>query len=246
MSDIGLKSLSLKRLKSAHIKNTLWDEFDCSCLSPLRTKILLLGNRSVHCTNNGQLLVSKSTYLRISRKASVAIDAGAFLVGFQMRGGRRIPTYDHCTLVVHQGGRIETHGTVQLCAGSCMSISSNAVCRLDDGVILSPNSMISCTHGLSIGSNSMFGWGLTLQDDDLHTIQYATLEEQEMRDKRHCQIQIGSNVWAGHHVTILKGVTIGDNVIIGANSVVTKDIPSGAMVAGNPARVVKQGVRWSW
>lgn len=53
-------------------------------------------------------------------------------------------------------------------------------------------------------------------------------------------IIIGNNVWVGDKATILGGVTIGDNVIIGANSVVTHDIPSNSIVVGLPARVMKQ------
>jgi acetyltransferase-like isoleucine patch superfamily enzyme len=53
------------------------------------------------------------------------------------------------------------------------------------------------------------------------------------------EISIGKNVWIGDKATILAGVTVGDNVIVGANSVVTKDIPSNTMVAGVPARIIK-------
>ncbi len=52
-------------------------------------------------------------------------------------------------------------------------------------------------------------------------------------------VVIGSHVWIGGRVTILKGVTIGDNSIVGAGSVVTKDVPENAIVAGNPAKVIK-------
>lgn len=53
-------------------------------------------------------------------------------------------------------------------------------------------------------------------------------------------VTIGNNVWIGGSVTILAGVTIGDNVTVGAGSVVVKDIPSGVVVAGNPARIIKK------
>ena len=52
-------------------------------------------------------------------------------------------------------------------------------------------------------------------------------------------ITIGSNVWIGGSVVICPGVTIGDNTVIGAGSVVTKDIPSNVVAAGNPCRVIR-------
>lgn len=52
-------------------------------------------------------------------------------------------------------------------------------------------------------------------------------------------IAIGNNVWIGAHVAVLPGVSIGDNVVIGAGSVVVKDIPANTLAVGNPCRVVK-------
>ncbi len=53
-------------------------------------------------------------------------------------------------------------------------------------------------------------------------------------------ITVGNSVWFGGHVTVLSGVNIGDNVVIGAGSVVTKDIPSNVVAVGNPARVIRE------
>lgn len=52
-------------------------------------------------------------------------------------------------------------------------------------------------------------------------------------------IKVGNNVWFGGNVVVLPGVTIGDNCVIGAGSIVNKDIPSNTMAAGNPCRVIK-------
>lgn len=52
-------------------------------------------------------------------------------------------------------------------------------------------------------------------------------------------IEVGNNVWIGGNVVVLPGVSIGDNTVIGAGSVVTKDIPSNVVAVGNPCRVVK-------
>lgn len=58
----------------------------------------------------------------------------------------------------------------------------------------------------------------------------------------HKAIIIGENCWIGRNVSILKGVTIGDNSVIAANSVVTKSIPANCIAAGNPAKVVKTDI----
>ena len=53
-------------------------------------------------------------------------------------------------------------------------------------------------------------------------------------------IRVGNNVWIGANVSILPGVTIGDNTLIGAGSVVNKDIPAGIIAVGNPCRVIRK------
>lgn len=53
-------------------------------------------------------------------------------------------------------------------------------------------------------------------------------------------ITVGNNVWIGGSVSVMPGVTIGDNTVIGGGSVVTKDIPSGVIAAGNPCRVIRK------
>ena len=53
------------------------------------------------------------------------------------------------------------------------------------------------------------------------------------------EVVIGNNVWLGDKVTILPGIHIGDGAVIGANSVVTKNIPAYAVACGNPARIIK-------
>ena len=55
-------------------------------------------------------------------------------------------------------------------------------------------------------------------------------------------ITVGDNVWIGGHVCVLSGVTIGENAVIGAGSVVTKDIPSNVVAVGNPCRVIRENI----
>ncbi|OKH19905.1 acyltransferase [[Limnothrix rosea] IAM M-220] len=87
-----------------------------------------------------------------------------------------------------------------------------------------------------IGKNCGFGPGCYITDHD-HGLDPALAPlEQELISK---ETIIGDRVWIGANVTILKGVNIGDDAVVGAGSVVTKDIPAQAIAVGNPAKVLR-------
>lgn len=66
-----------------------------------------------------------------------------------------------------------------------------------------------------------------------------SLEPSKRKGMYPAPIRLGKNVWVGAHATVLKGVTVGDDAVIAAGAVVTKDVPAGAIVAGVPARVIR-------
>lgn len=85
--------------------------------------------------------------------------------------------------------------------------------------------------------------GVVIGDDCLigHNAMFATLNHDmapsRRADMHPAPIVLGNNVWVGSNVTVLPGVTIGDDAVVAAASVVTKDVPAGAVVVGSPARV---------
>ncbi|UNK70654.1 DapH/DapD/GlmU-related protein [Microbacterium sp. H1-D42] len=87
--------------------------------------------------------------------------------------------------------------------------------------------------------------GITIGDDSLigHNVVIATLNHDlapsRRADMHPAPVVVGRRVWVGANATILPGVTIGDDAVIGAASVVTKDVPAGAIAVGSPARVVR-------
>jgi acetyltransferase-like isoleucine patch superfamily enzyme len=100
---------------------------------------------------------------------------------------------------------------------------------------------------MRIGKNVMIAFGTTIMDYDGHPIFQTKEEEEQERDTyggTAKPITIEDNVWIGFKSTILKGVTIGAGSIVGAYSCVTKDVPPNCMVAGNPARIIKENISW--
>lgn len=101
-------------------------------------------------------------------------------------------------------------------------------------------STINADICVTIGDNTIIGSGCLITDSDSHPILAA---ERLMYDynkfTKSKPIVIGKNVFIGARSIVMKGVTIGDGAVIGAGSVVTKDVPANAIVAGNPAKIVK-------
>lgn len=95
-----------------------------------------------------------------------------------------------------------------------------------------------CCHfqdqgGVYIGDGSLIGSFVVMA-----TINHGQ-SPSERTDNRPAPIHIGKNVWIGSHATILPGVTVGDNAIVAAGAVVTKDVPANTIVGGVPARKLK-------
>lgn len=90
---------------------------------------------------------------------------------------------------------------------------------------------------ITIGDNALIGLNFSVSDSDFHHLQPA---ERFHPNPPSREVSIGNNVFIGSDVTVLKGVTIGENSVVGSNSVVTKNVPDNVIVAGNPARIIRE------
>lgn len=101
---------------------------------------------------------------------------------------------------------------------------------------------ITCINSIKIGNNVLTGRFVTITDNGHGEINRITLQENPIKRKlvSKGEVIIGNNVWISDKVTILPGVKIGNGVVIAANSVVTKSVPDYCVVAGVPAKIIKQ------
>lgn len=128
-------------------------------------------------------------------------------------------------------------------AGQCVAVFEGAFLyglrnsEFGDHVSIHPLCYIDGTGGLKIGSNVSIAHGTTIMTTE-HDYSNPDMPIREAACISSA-VTIGSDVWVGAGVRILAGTTIGDHVVIGAGSVVTKDVPADCIVAGVPARQIK-------
>jgi acetyltransferase-like isoleucine patch superfamily enzyme len=107
---------------------------------------------------------------------------------------------------------------------------------------------IVCSESVTIGSKTLIAGGTHIYDTNFHSLDPATrikgddgqVHTEFELDQHSSPVRIGKQCWVGSRCIILKGVTIGDESVIGAGSVVTKDVPPRQVWAGNPAKFIKE------
>ena len=137
--------------------------------------------------------------------------------------------------------RMDKNSTLDVKGGFCFYYGADIILFEGAPLELGNNSFINngckirCHSHIVIGDNCAISHDFTVMDSDAH----------EIEGIQHIQpVIIGNHVWIGTRTIVLKGVTIGDGAIVAAGSVVTRDVPPKCMVAGVPAKVIKENVNW--
>jgi acetyltransferase-like isoleucine patch superfamily enzyme len=197
------------------------------------------------------------------------------LLRFCARNGMLTPRYARLALrylrrrfLTRAGRRWRTDGLLFLGSGLELQIGRQGRIEFGRFVWLGEGTKIRCHEGVvEIGAKTVIGQECTISaykrvrigeqcviadramfiDFDHGVVEIERPIRQQGIYTR--DVVVGSNVWIGYGACILRGVSVGDNSIIGTNSVVTKDVPANAVVAGVPARIVRmrdapEHLRW--
>jgi acetyltransferase-like isoleucine patch superfamily enzyme len=148
-------------------------------------------------------------------------------------------------------GAVRLGDYVSCYAGCSFSLGQNGRCTVGDFTLMN-GALVMAEELIKIGSYCLISWNVGIADSDFHPLEPAQrlidaqalapyFKDRPPRPKlKTAPVKICDNVWIGMNAVILKGVTIGENSVVAAGSVVTKSVEPNVVVAGNPAVVVKK------
>jgi acetyltransferase-like isoleucine patch superfamily enzyme len=179
-------------------------------------------------------LLSRIAETLVARRFDVYVTGpGTDMFPWRIRGGKG------CKLVIG-------HNCIMRC--NVVFENVNSYLTVGDRSFIG-NGLISSAQGIEIGNDVLISWGVTIIDHNSHSLKFSERQkdvEDWHNDKkdwsgvRTAKVAIQDKVWIGFNAIILKGVTIGEGAIVGAGSVVSKDVPPYTVVAGNPAKVIRE------
>src|SRR5258705_45774 len=160
------------------------------------------------------------------------------------RLGRRLRMSGALPMIIGDG-RIELGDDVTLDDSNTWNVgfkvSTDAQLIIGNRVFVGDHVLFSAAKSITIGDDTMIAGRTSIFDNVSHPLSPARRLRGESFSLDECEpVVIGRNVWIGTQCFILKGVTIGDNSVVAAGSVVTRSVPPNTLAAGSPAKVVRE------
>lgn len=152
---------------------------------------------------------------------------------------RKINFRKNCALEIGCGSIVE---------GSIFFDKDGASVKIGSRVFVGASNLV-CAREIEIGDDVLISWGCTIVDHNSHSLTWPGRARdvenwfsgvKDWSAVKAAPVKIGSKSWLGFNVSVLKGVTIGEGAVVGACSVVTRDVPPYTVVAGNPAKVIRE------
>jgi len=134
-------------------------------------------------------------------------------------------------------------------AGMLLTASKKGRITIGHHSFVGEGTRIYSVKGVTIGNNVQIAHNVNIFDNNIHSLDPVERQREfiinttrgfiQINDLREKEVIISDNVWICAGSFVLKGVTIGENTIVGAGSVVVKDLPANVIAAGNPAKIIK-------
>ena len=204
------------------IKN--WKKINWSSSRKLQSK--------VRDGNPSNIVALKGTVVSIDPTAYICVGSGKVILNDSWCDANPFKTL----FSMREKSSLIVHGSLSIYSNADISVNENAVLEIGSGFI-NHGARIHAFDKISIGQGVYIGDDVAIRDSDGHEI-VGSLKNMTS------PIIIEDHVWIGARVTIVKGITIGTGAVVAAGAVVVKDVPANTLVAGIPARVVKENVEW--
>jgi len=143
------------------------------------------------------------------------------------------------SLFIKKNGELHIKGYNEIGRGSLVWILEGGKVEMLGNSFTAGKNMIISKESVSIGKNCSIAWGVTICDHDFHKLYQNGVQKTEISPVKICD-----RVWLGMNSTILKGVVVGEGAVVAAGAVVTRDVPPGVVVAGNPANIVCENIEF--
>lgn len=182
------------------------------------------------------ILINKDVELSLANSSKIVLEKGArlnfgfFTHIFSKRRNSKLILEEDASFVLTGKAMIQSGAMIFLGRGKTLKIGRST---------FTSNIKILAHDDITIGDNCIFGWECQIFSGDGHPIY-----QEESIINKDVPVVIEDNVWVGSRALILKGVRVGKGSIVAAGAVVTKDVPQNCIVAGNPAKVVKENISW--
>lgn len=180
---------------------------------------------NIRTLKRGQLVLNltHSSRFRCSKKSV------SFLKG-------RLKLHDYTEVHVIDSAKLIIKGDVDIFSHCKISCLGKGQLILNGGFINERSQILSYSR-IDIGCDCAIGCDVIIRDYDFHKLDIDSYEVSK-------PIHIGNHVWIGQRAMILKGVTIGDGAVVAAGAIVTHNVPANCVVAGVPAKIIREHVNW--
>jgi acetyltransferase-like isoleucine patch superfamily enzyme len=196
--------------------------------------------QSIILSKEARIGIHHLTNLRL-KNSKILVEKGVFKVGIDYGyydGGMFDSGRDVCRIELDNAtlrilGNVTFYPGVQLFA-------KNAEVTIGSDTMINGGTQILALKSIEIGSDCFFAQGVMVRDNDGHKI-----STDEHAPALHClPVKIGNHCWLGQRSMVLKGAQLGNNVVVAAGAVVTRDFAGNTLVAGMPAKQISATVSW--